>query len=135
MDYVAVGGLRWCIQVPDWLVPRPSAPVDSSLPTTSDLAFNYTSNPFEFWVTRRSSGDILFDTRTSSLPAPFTDVIPANDLGEAGFVDSLDYPNNTAMPAFPFIFENQYIQIASAMPKDANIYGEAPRAKPSHARS
>ena len=109
--------------MPDWLVPRPSDPVVPALKGTSDLVFNYTSSPFEWWVTRRASGDILFDTRVSSLPAPFLDVIPANDLGEAGFVDSLAYHNNTAMPAWPFIFEDQYIQVASALPKNANIYG------------
>lgn len=110
-------------QVPDWLLPRPSDPVNSALKSTGDLSFNYTSSPFEWWITRRASNDIIFDTRNSSLPAPYTEVIPAEDLGQAGFVDNIDYPNNTAMPSWPFIFENQYIQVASSVPNDANIYG------------
>lgn len=85
--------------MPDWLVPRPIDEPDSGLKNTSDLSFDYTNTPFEWWITRRSNGDIIFDTRNSSLPAPFDDVIPDNDLGEAGFVDNLIYHNNTALPA------------------------------------
>ncbi|KAI0641236.1 glycosyl hydrolases family 31-domain-containing protein, partial [Trametes meyenii] len=78
----------------------------------SDLEFNHNSSPFEFWITRRSdpSGLPLFDTRTLSLPpTPIAPVIPDD--------------NSTALDGFPLVFEDQYLQLTSALPLDTNIYG------------
>ena len=79
---------------------------------TSDLVFNFESSPFAFWVTRRSDPDgmPLFDTRISSLPAtPVPPVIPTD--------------NTTALDGFPLVFEDQYLQLTSALPLGANVYG------------
>ena len=52
----------------------------------------------------------LFDTRISSLPAtPVPPVIPTD--------------NTTALDGFPLVFEDQYLQLTSALPLGANIYG------------
>lgn len=96
----------------------PSSVVDLSQPSigasksNSDLVFNYESNPFSFWITRRSRPDLapLFDTRIKSLPR--TPVPPVNPSD-----------NSTALDGFPLVFEDQYLQLASALPLDANIYG------------
>ncbi|KAI8969691.1 glycosyl hydrolases family 31-domain-containing protein [Trametes punicea] len=85
---------------------------DSTLKTRSDLVFHHNSNPFEFWIMRRSEPDgvPLFDTRLQSLPrTPIAPVIPSDD--------------STALDGFPLVFEDQYLQLTSALPLGANIYG------------
>ncbi|KAF9457114.1 glycosyl hydrolases family 31-domain-containing protein [Collybia nuda] len=97
--------------IPESVISRPSPPT-ASFRNESDLVFNYDPSPFAFWITRRSqpNGAPIFDTRVTSLPmAPIGPVI-AND-------------NTTALNGFPLIFEKQYLQISSALPLDANIYG------------
>ncbi|KAI0735986.1 glycosyl hydrolases family 31-domain-containing protein [Earliella scabrosa] len=84
----------------------------TTLKTESDLEFHYESKPFAFWITRRSEPDAqpLFDTRLQSLPpTPIPPVIPDDA--------------STALDAFPLIFENQYLQLTSALPLGTNIYG------------
>ncbi|KIJ64020.1 glycoside hydrolase family 31 protein [Hydnomerulius pinastri MD-312] len=97
--------------IPESIVTRPSAP-DESYKATSDLVFNYDPSPFAFWITRRLEPDAipLFDTRTSSLPP--TPIPPLNASDPS-----------TAFDAFPLVFEDQYLQVASALPYDTNIYG------------
>ncbi|KAI0354754.1 hypothetical protein OH77DRAFT_1496667 [Trametes cingulata] len=85
---------------------------DPSLKQKSDLVFNYDSSPFAFWITRRSEPDAqpLFDTRASSLPpTPIPPVISGDD--------------STALDGFPLVFEDQYLQLTSALPLGTNIYG------------
>ncbi|KAF8532453.1 glycoside hydrolase family 31 protein [Gautieria morchelliformis] len=97
--------------VPESVVSRPSPPT-SSHSDSSDLVFNHNANPFAFWITRRSAPDAmpLFDTRIPSLPPT---PIPA--------VNGTD--NSTALNSFALVFEDQYLQLASALPKGANVYG------------
>ncbi|EIM91809.1 uncharacterized protein STEHIDRAFT_151169 [Stereum hirsutum FP-91666 SS1] len=97
--------------------PRSSPPISTS-PTfvnESDLVFNYDSAPFAFWITRRSEPDSspLFDTRISSLP----------ETPIAAFVNSTVNGSSTGFDGFPLVFEDQYLQLTSALPVDANIYG------------
>lgn len=99
-------------QIPESIISRPSPP-SQSFENTSDLVFNYTPNPFAFWITRRddSDGEPLFDTRVSSLPStPIPAQHPLTD-------------NSTALNNFQLIFEDQYLQLASALPYNANVYG------------
>lgn len=79
---------------------------------SSDLVFNYDSSPFGFWITRRSEPDAapLFDTRVSSLPP--TPIPPFNESDPS-----------TALDGFNLVFEDQYLQLTSALPYDTNIYG------------
>ncbi|KIK64069.1 glycoside hydrolase family 31 protein [Collybiopsis luxurians FD-317 M1] len=97
--------------IPDSVISRPSPPT-TSFTKSSDLVFNYESNPFSFWITRRSNPDAapLFDTRLSSLPETPIPPVIAND-------------DSTALDGFPLVFEDQYLQLTSALPLDANIYG------------
>jgi alpha-glucosidase len=82
----------------------------------SDLVFNYDSSPFAFWITRRSQPDDqpLFDTRISSLPE--TPIAPL--VYDDTYIDK-----STALDGFPLVFENRYLQLTSALPRDTNIYG------------
>lgn len=93
------------------MVSLPGAPA-AIHQNSSDLVFNYEPSPFAFWITRRSepTAQPLFDTRISSLPkTPIAPVIAAD--------------NSTALDGFPLVFEDQYLQLTSALPLGANIYG------------
>ncbi|SNX84476.1 probable Alpha-glucosidase precursor [Melanopsichium pennsylvanicum] len=87
----------------------------------SDLIFHHTAEnrtathaSWAFWIARKSSGDVIFDTRPSN--------IPTYDEGMNN-VSADTKRNSTAMPKHELIFENQYLQLSSALPQDANIYG------------
>ncbi|CAL1697161.1 unnamed protein product [Somion occarium] len=97
--------------VPESVVSLPSVP-QTIHKNDSDLVFNYEPSPFAFWVTRRSEPDAqpLFDTRKSSLPMTPIPPVIATD-------------NSTALDGFPIVFEDQYLQLTSALPLDANVYG------------
>ncbi|EST05446.1 Glycoside hydrolase, family 31 [Kalmanozyma brasiliensis GHG001] len=93
---------------------------DGSTAEASDLIFHHTaengtqSGSWAFWIARRSTGDVIFDTRSSN--------IPTYDNGMNN-VSSDTKRNSTAMPKHELVFENQYLQLSSALPEDANIYG------------
>ncbi|CCM04271.1 uncharacterized protein FIBRA_06441 [Fibroporia radiculosa] len=97
--------------IPPFVVPLSSPPTED-FTKTSDLVFNYDSNPFAFWITRRSDPDAmpLFDTRASSLPST-----PISSVSAGASTVSLD--------GFPLVFEDQYLQLTSALPFGTNIYG------------
>ncbi|KAF7314145.1 Glycoside hydrolase family 31 protein [Mycena chlorophos] len=97
--------------VPTFIFTPPNA-TGSVTSKTSDLVFNYEASPFEFWVTRRTEPDAmpLFDTRKASLPpTPIAPVMPGD--------------NSTALDNFALVFEDQYLQLTSALPLGANVYG------------
>ncbi|GHJ90126.1 hypothetical protein NliqN6_6528 [Naganishia liquefaciens] len=97
-------------QLPNSIWPRPEP--SSVDPNTSELVFNHDPNPFAFWITRRSTGEIIFDTRASSIPTY------SDNFSQNGRVQ-----NGSAMPAHPLVFEDQYLQLATAIPDSAYIYG------------
>ena len=90
-------------------LPEPSQNIHKG---SSDLVFHYEENPFAFWITRRDEPDVqpLFDTRISSLPK--TPVLPTTD----------NKPS-IALDGFQLVFEDRYLQLTSALPHGANIYG------------
>ncbi|KAH9947335.1 glycosyl hydrolases family 31-domain-containing protein [Amylocystis lapponica] len=97
--------------IPDSVISLPPPPA-TACHNTSDLVFNYEQSPFAFWITRRAEPDAqpLFDTRASSLPPTPIPPVIATD-------------NSTALDGFPLVFEDQYLQLTSALPYGANIYG------------
>ncbi|KAF9269738.1 hypothetical protein L218DRAFT_1072524 [Marasmius fiardii PR-910] len=97
--------------VPESIVARPPPPTQSFV-NNSDLVFNFETSPFAFWITRRSDPESppLFDTRLNVLPATPVPPVIADD-------------NSTALDNFNLVFEDQYLQLTSALPTDANIYG------------
>jgi hypothetical protein len=48
-------------QLPNSIWPRPEP--SSVDPNTSELVFNHDPNPFAFWITRRSTGEIIVSCR------------------------------------------------------------------------
>ena len=105
-------------QIDDWVSPRPQG--DNTTKASSDLAFDYNPSPFEFWVTRKSDGAELFDTRTENIPV-YNDTVNIQDLDQLNTHGANS--NYTIMPAHPLVFEDQYLQISSAMPVDTHLYG------------
>ncbi|KAI0638733.1 glycosyl hydrolases family 31-domain-containing protein [Trametes polyzona] len=98
--------------IPSEVVTLSTGDDDATLPARSDLEFHHNADPFEFWITRRSEPKSrpLFDTRRQSLPpTPIPPLVPGD--------------NRTALDGFPLVFEDQYLQLTSALPRDANIYG------------
>jgi alpha-glucosidase len=78
--------------LPPAFFPRPKN--DSSLTEDSDLIFNHENDPFAFWIVRKSTGDVLFDTRISSLPTAPTTAL-----------------NGMPLDNFALVFEDQYLQV------------------------
>ena len=98
----------------------PAEVADGSSADESDLVFHHTaengtsSGSWAFWIQRKNSGDVIFDTRASNIPTYSTGM---NNVSKD------TKRNSTAMPKHELIFENQYLQLSSALPKDANVYG------------
>lgn len=51
-------------QIQESVWPRPSS--DNASPSSSDLAFSWTNNPFTFAVTRKANNETLFNTSAAS---------------------------------------------------------------------
>lgn len=49
-------------QVPESVLPRPASQQSPFHAAQQDLVFNYVATPFSFSVTRRSTGEVLFNT-------------------------------------------------------------------------
>ena len=92
----------------------------------SDLRFHHTaeegyddsnSPSWAFWITRANAdtnADPIFDTRAERIPTylePFNTSAVNTER------------NTTAMPNHNMVFENQYVQISSVLPTNANVYG------------
>ncbi|KAJ9069283.1 hypothetical protein DSO57_1020094 [Entomophthora muscae] len=75
-----------------WEVPQSLMSPDPSYnptdPAISLLKFSYSENPFTFCVSRKDTGEVIFDTHSHRL-----------------------------------VFEEQYLELTSSLPADANIYG------------
>lgn len=116
-------------QLPSGLLfPRPDSDPenvnDGATKESSSLEFHHTaesgsansSEPWAFWITRKGASDDvppLFDTRPANIPKYDQ---PLNGTGSTN-------RNTTAMPNHNMVFENQYLQLSSALPRDANLYG------------
>lgn len=99
---------------------NPEEVQDASTADESDLVFHHTAEngtsdgSWAFWIARKSSGDVIFDTRPTNIPT-YKDGM--------NNVSADTKRNSTAMPKHEMIFENQYLQLSSALPENANIYG------------
>ncbi|KAF3481155.1 alpha-glucosidase [Arthroderma uncinatum] len=54
-------------QVPESVFPRPESKADINAQWKSALRFSFTEEPFSFKITRRATGEVLFDTSGSTL--------------------------------------------------------------------
>lgn len=95
-------------QISDDRLPRPG----SHKPHSRELEFHFQKDPFAFRITRSGSGEVLFDTLDRNIPKH-------KDL-----IKRARKPvPRTDSQHHPLVFSDQYLQIASVLPEDANIYG------------
>ncbi|GLJ52795.1 hypothetical protein SUGI_1124670 [Cryptomeria japonica] len=86
---------RW--EVPRELVARKNDVDGINSKKEPELLFSYTKNPFGFAVTRRSNGEVLFNST-------------AQHLGHA-------YPFGN------MVFKDQYLEISTVLPPSSSLYG------------
>lgn len=105
---------RW--EVPDTLIPRSSflssyLKHDRASRTFSSrhLEFSYTTDPFGFAVTRRSTGEVLFN----STP-------PSTCAGGGGAKDVFG----------SMVFKDQYLELSTQIPETASLYGIGESTRP-----
>ncbi|KAG8785669.1 hypothetical protein FRC12_017286 [Ceratobasidium sp. 428] len=110
-------------EVPEEVFPRPTSKVSAS---SSDIIFKYIAKPFSFSVSRKKTGEVLFDTKNSTLV--FEDqylrlktAVPENaniyGLGEHTNSFRLD-PSNTTRTIWN--------RDAYGVPPGTNLYGSHP---------
>ena len=92
--------------------------------SSANLQFNYTAMPFEFWVTRLSDSQVIFDTRGTKLvfETQFLEIITqtpqdANIYGLGETIHGLRLNNSMVRPIFAADIADQV---------DANLYGFHP---------
>ncbi|XP_047983599.1 alpha-xylosidase 1-like [Salvia hispanica] len=97
---------RW--EVPYNLLPREKPPalgrgrkLEASEYAGKELIFAYTSDPFSFSVSRRSNGQILFDSRAEASD-PYSDLV----------------------------FKEQYLEISTKLPSNGSLYGLGENTQP-----
>lgn len=89
---------------------RFDTPIDQP-PDSTNLQFHHVDEPFAFWITR-CSGEVIFDTRPENIPVHHVPLY-ANE-----------FPiRDSVLPAYPLLLSDQYLQIATAVPSDTDIYG------------
>ncbi|KAK0458262.1 glycosyl hydrolases family 31-domain-containing protein [Desarmillaria tabescens] len=104
LDVDVFDTLRTQYAIPELIITRPFGGKEH----TPDLIFNYSASTFAFRIARRAKpeGAPLFDT----LPLTLIPLVVEED-------------NSTALNGFPLVFEDQYLQLTSALPLDASVYG------------
>ena len=111
--------------LPSWLVYEPEQGCVDAMIDDIDLAFSWTNEPtFSFVVTRKSTGDVLFDTRGSVLVyedqfIEFVSQLPEqyNLYGMGERIHGLRLGNN---------FTATFYAADAGDPIDGNIYGNHP---------
>ncbi|EIW73063.1 hypothetical protein TREMEDRAFT_24338, partial [Tremella mesenterica DSM 1558] len=105
-------------QIPTDLFPRPPTfPIDSHLAddhVPSKLKFHHTpiGELFAFWITRGDDPEPIFDTRPANLP------LHLSPMGKDGRVI-----RDSTISSHSLIYEDQYLQMSTSLPTNANIYG------------
>ncbi|KAL6057391.1 Alpha-xylosidase 1 [Balamuthia mandrillaris] len=96
-------------EIPPSISPRP--PLPKHMPSTTHYSLQHSSvgEPFWFQVIRTSTGEKLFDTR--STPSLSSSLLATNNI-------------NANEPTFNnLIFKDQYLEISTKLPKGYHIYG------------
>ncbi|KAH9288315.1 hypothetical protein KI387_032432 [Taxus chinensis] len=93
---------RW--EVPTELVARNDDDNGANNNKEPELQFSYTENPFGFAVTRRSSGEVLFNSTPQG--------------------------QGKAYPFRNMVFKDQYLEISTVLPWNASLYGLGESTRP-----
>ena len=103
-------------------------PTVRTKPAQMDYTFSWTTYPFGFAVTRKSTGDVIFNSTTPASMDSFS--------SSFSFLFSLLNPANHRYPISldglfnGLVFEDQYLEMSTQLSTDANIYGLGERVRP-----
>ncbi|KAA8910594.1 alpha-glucosidase [Sphaerosporella brunnea] len=110
-------------EVPEITLPRPAA--SSVNAKTADLVFNLKDSPFSFSVSRRSTGEKLFDTAGTSLVFEDQYLQIATVLGDDPYIYGLgEHTENFRLPKN--VNRTLWARDAYSVPADSNLYGTHP---------
>ncbi|KAM0551272.1 hypothetical protein ACHAPJ_008617 [Fusarium lateritium] len=112
-------------QVPDDIFPRPGYGQWSS-PKNSKLKFNFKANPFSFSVTRRDTGEVLFDTSGSKLVFENQYVYIKTKLPQRPHLYGLGEHSDPFMLNATNYTRTIYTRDAYGTPNGQNLYGAHP---------
>lgn len=112
-------------QVPDNIFPRPGHGQWCS-PKDSQLQFDFTAEPFSFTVTRKDSGEVLFDTSGSQLVFESQYVYLKTNLPETPHLYGLGEHSDPFMLNTTNYTRTIYNRDAYSTPEGENLYGAHP---------
>ncbi|KAK0932413.1 hypothetical protein LTR29_016016 [Friedmanniomyces endolithicus] len=112
-------------QVPSSVFTRPGAE-SSSYSSEFELEFKYTVNPFSFSVTRRSNGEVLFDTSAASLIFESQYLRLRTKLPESPSLYGLGEHTDPFMLNTTNYTRTIWNRDAYTVPSGTNLYGDHP---------
>ncbi|KAF4452600.1 hypothetical protein F53441_4620 [Fusarium austroafricanum] len=114
-------------QVPDEIFPRPGYGqyIDKKNPQRK-LEFSYTKEPFTFKVTRKDTGEVLFDTSGSKLVFESQYLYLKTKLPEKSYLYGLGEHSDPFMLNTTNYTRTIYTRDAYGTPKGQNLYGAHP---------
>ncbi|KAI0134255.1 family 31 glycosyl hydrolase [Xylariales sp. AK1849] len=111
-------------QVPESVFARPQ--VGGSTSAASDLAFNYTEEPFSFSVSRAETGEVLFDTSAASLVFESQYLRLRTKLPEDPYLYGLGEHSDPFRLNITDYVRTFWSQDAYSVPEGSNLYGNHP---------
>ncbi|PCD26347.1 hypothetical protein AU210_012777 [Fusarium oxysporum f. sp. radicis-cucumerinum] len=112
-------------QVPDDIFPRPGYGQWAS-PKNSKLKFDFKADPFSFTVTRKDSGEVLFDTSGSKLVFESQYLYLKTKLPERPYLYGLGEHSDPFMLNATNYTRTIYTRDAYGCPNGQNLYGAHP---------
>ncbi|CAM1501165.1 Fc.00g103270.m01.CDS01 [Cosmosporella sp. VM-42] len=110
-------------QVPESVFPRPDGTSSSK---RSNLKFDYTSHPFSFKISRRHSGEVLFDTSAASLVFESQYLRLRTKLPKDPYLYGLGEHSDPFRLNTTNYIRTLWNQDSYSIPEGANLYGSQP---------
>ncbi|KAL3422797.1 glycosyl hydrolase family 31 protein [Phlyctema vagabunda] len=112
-------------QIPSSVLPRPSS-TQGSTTATSNIHFNYTTSPFSFSISRKSTGEVLFDTSAANLVFESQYLRLRTSLPDDPNLYGLGEHSDSFRLNTTDYVRTLWVQDAYNIPVDTNLYGSHP---------